>query len=135
VALIGIILLMGIVKKNAIMMIDFALEAERRQGMSPREAIVQASILRFRPIMMTTLAALFGAIPLAFESGTGSELRNPLGITIIGGLLLSQLLTLYTTPVIYLTMERLKTRFSRPRPVQTELDLPDQPEPSQRPAE
>ena len=135
VALIGIILLMGIVKKNAIMMIDFALEAERKQGMSPREAIVQASILRFRPIMMTTLAALFGAIPLAFESGTGSELRNPLGITIIGGLLLSQLLTLYTTPVIYLAMERLKTRFSRPRPVQTELDLPDQPEPSQRPAE
>src|SRR4029079_16899285 len=135
VALIGIILLMGIVKKNAIMMIDFALDAERKQGMSPREAIVQASILRFRPIMMTTLAALFGAIPLAFESGTGSELRNPLGITIIGGLRLSQLLTLYTTPVIYLTMERLKTRFSRPRPVQTELDLPDQPEPSQRPAE
>ena len=135
VALIGIVLLMGIVKKNAIMMIDFALEAERRQGMSPREAIVQASLLRFRPIMMTTLAALFGALPLAFESGTGSELRNPLGITIIGGLLLSQLLTLYTTPVIYLAMERLKTRFSRPRPVQTELDLPDQPEPSQRPAE
>src|SRR4029077_6010846 len=135
VALIGIILLMGIVKKNAIMMIDFALEAERRQGMSPREAIVQASILRFRPIMMTTLAALFGAIPLAVESGTGSEPRNPLGITIIGGLLLSQMLTLYTTPVIYLAMERLKTRFSRPRPLQTELDLPDQPEPSQRPAE
>jgi multidrug efflux pump len=135
VALIGIILLMGIVKKNAIMMIDFALEAERKQGMSPREAIVQASILRFRPIMMTTLAALFGAIPLAIESGTGSELRNPLGITIIGGLLLSQMLTLYTTPVIYLAMERLKTRFSRPGPLQTELDLPDQPEPSQRPAE
>ena len=98
VALIGIMLLMGIVKKNAIMMIDFAIEAER-SGMSPRQAIVQASLLRFRPIMMTTLAALFGAIPLAFESGTGSELRNPLGITIIGGLLLSQLLTLYTTPV------------------------------------
>jgi multidrug efflux pump len=135
VALIGIVLLMGIVKKNAIMMIDFALEAERNQGLSPRESIVQASLLRFRPIMMTTLAALFGAIPLAFESGTGSELRNPLGITIIGGLLLSQLLTLYTTPVVYLAMERLKTRLSRPAPRQTELELPDEPEPSQRPAE
>ncbi|HEY7662226.1 MAG TPA: efflux RND transporter permease subunit [Xanthobacteraceae bacterium] len=135
VALIGIVLLMGIVKKNAIMMIDFALEAERKQGLSPRESIVQASLLRFRPIMMTTLAALFGAIPLAFESGTGSELRNPLGITIIGGLLLSQLLTLYTTPVVYLAMERLKTRFARPAPRQAELDLPDRPEPSQRPAE
>jgi multidrug efflux pump len=116
IALIGIILLMGIVKKNAIMMIDFAIDAERGQGMSPRDAIVQASLLRFRPIMMTTLAALFGAIPLAVESGTGSELRNPLGITIIGGLLLSQLLTLYTTPVIYLMMERLKRRFTRSQP-------------------
>ncbi|AMN39375.1 efflux RND transporter permease subunit [Rhodoplanes sp. Z2-YC6860] len=112
IALIGIVLLMGIVKKNAIMMIDFALDAEREQGMSPRESIIQASLLRFRPIMMTTLAALFGAIPLAIESGTGAELRNPLGITIVGGLLLSQLLTLYTTPVIYLLMERLKQRFS-----------------------
>jgi multidrug efflux pump len=116
IALIGIVLLMGIVKKNAIMMIDFALEAERGQGMSPRDSIVQASLLRFRPIMMTTLAALFGAIPLAIESGTGSELRNPLGVTIIGGLLLSQLLTLYTTPVIYLAMERLKQRFNQPQP-------------------
>jgi multidrug efflux pump len=118
VALIGIVLLMGIVKKNAIMMIDFALEAERGQNLSPREAIVQASLLRFRPIMMTTLAALFGALPLALESGTGSELRNPLGITIIGGLLLSQLLTLYTTPVIYLTMERVRARLApaAPRP-------------------
>jgi multidrug efflux pump len=119
IALIGIVLLMGIVKKNAIMMIDFALEAERRHGMTPREAITQASLLRFRPIMMTTLAALFGALPLAFESGTGSELRFPLGVTIIGGLLLSQLLTLYTTPVIYLAMERLRVRMTRrspPRP-------------------
>jgi multidrug efflux pump len=108
VALIGIVLLMGIVKKNAIMMIDFAIDAEREQGLSPRESIVQASLLRFRPIMMTTLAALFGAIPLAFEQGTGSELRNPLGITIIGGLLLSQMLTLYTTPVIYLALDRVR---------------------------
>jgi multidrug efflux pump len=112
IALIGIVLLMGIVKKNAIMMIDFALDAERTGGLSPTEAIVQACLLRFRPIMMTTLAALFGALPLAIESGTGSELRFPLGITIIGGLLLSQLLTLYTTPVIYLLLDRLHRRVS-----------------------
>ena len=110
VALVGIVLLMGIVKKNAIMMIDFALEAERNEGLTPYDAIVRASLLRFRPIMMTTLAALFGALPLALQHGTGSELRIPLGITIIGGLLLSQLLTLYTTPVIYLGMEALRTR-------------------------
>jgi multidrug efflux pump len=110
VSLIGIVLLMGIVKKNAIMMIDFALEAERVEGKSPAESIVQACLLRFRPIMMTTMAALLGAIPLAFDAGTGAELRRPLGIAIVGGLLLSQFLTLYTTPVIYLFMERLRIR-------------------------
>jgi multidrug efflux pump len=113
IALIGIVLLMGIVKKNAILMIDFAIEAERREGLTPEESIVQAALLRFRPIMMTTLAALLGALPLALEAGTGSELRNPLGITIVGGLLLSQLLTLYTTPVIYLALERLRLRMQR----------------------
>ena len=113
IALIGIILLIGIVKKNAIMMIDFALEAERGEGKPPEEAIYQACLLRFRPIMMTTMAALLGGLPLALTSGTGSELRNPLGITIVGGLLLSQLLTLYTTPVVYLAFDRLGRRFSR----------------------
>ena len=115
IALIGIILLIGIVKKNAIMMIDFALEAERDQGMSPDQAIYQACLLRFRPIMMTTMAALLGGLPLALGSGTGSELRRPLGITIVGGLLLSQLLTLFTTPVIYLMMERLSRWLARLR--------------------
>lgn len=116
IGLIGIILLMGIVKKNAILMIDFALEAERRGGMSSYDAIVQACLLRFRPIMMTTLAALFGALPLAVESGTGAELRFPLGVSIIGGLLLSQVLTLYTTPVIYLALDRLNRRIERALP-------------------
>ena len=113
VALIGIILLIGIVKKNAIMMIDFALEAERVEHKSPEESIYQASLLRFRPIMMTTMAALLGGLPLALGGGTGSELRHPLGITIVGGLLLSQLLTLYTTPVVYLWFDRLGRRFSQ----------------------
>jgi len=113
IALIGIVLLIGIVKKNAIMMIDFALEAERKEGKTPLDAIYQACLLRFRPIMMTTMAALLGGLPLALGSGTGSELRRPLGITIVGGLLLSQLLTLYTTPVIYLWFDRLARRFSK----------------------
>jgi multidrug efflux pump len=120
-ALIGIILLIGIVKKNAIMMIDFALEAERKDGKPPHEAIYEACLLRFRPIMMTTFAALFGAIPLALGSGTGSELRRPLGITIVGGLLFSQLLTLYTTPVVYLWFDRLARALARvrsPRPAE-----------------
>jgi multidrug efflux pump len=113
IALIGIVLLIGIVKKNAIMMIDFALEAERVQGKPPREAIYQACLLRFRPIMMTTMAALLAGVPLAFGSGTGSELRRPLGITIIGGLIFSQALTLFTTPVIYLWFERLARKVSK----------------------
>jgi multidrug efflux pump len=112
VAIIGIILLIGIVKKNAIMMIDFALDAERHQGKSPREAIYQACLLRFRPILMTTMAAVLGALPLMLGTGAGSELRHPLGISIVGGLLLSQLLTLFTTPVIYLWFDRLAIRFS-----------------------
>jgi len=111
IALIGIILLIGIVKKNAIMMIDFALAAERIEGKGPRDAIFQACLLRFRPILMTTMAALFGAVPLAFGTGTGSELRQPLGITIIGGLIVSQMLTLYTTPVVYLYLDRMRVRW------------------------
>ena len=118
IALIGIILLIGIVKKNAIMMIDFALDAERTEGKRPEQAIYEAGLLRFRPIMMTTLAALFGALPLAMGAGVGSELRRPLGIAIVGGLVLSQLLTLYTTPVVYLALDRLAARFRRsPEPV------------------
>jgi multidrug efflux pump len=120
IALIGVILLIGIVKKNAIMMIDFALAAERGAAMPPAKAIYRACLLRFRPIMMTTMAALFGAIPLALGSGDGAELRQPLGISIVGGLIMSQLLTLYTTPVIYLYLDRARLwaarRGSRNRP-------------------
>jgi multidrug efflux pump len=112
IALIGIILLIGIVKKNAILMIDFAIDAERNQGMAPREAIYQACLLRFRPILMTTVAAIFGALPLMFGTGTGSELRHPLGVTIVGGLLVSQVLTLFTTPVIYLAFDRIAKRLA-----------------------
>jgi multidrug efflux pump len=112
IALIGVILLIGIVKKNAILMIDFALAAERLENKTSEEAIFQACILRFRPILMTTMAALFGALPLALGTGTGSELRRPLGVTIIGGLIVSQMLTLYTTPVVYLYLDRLRLRWA-----------------------
>jgi len=124
IALIGIILLIGIVQKNAIMMIDFALDAERREGKLPRDAIYQACLLRFRPILMTTMAALLGGLPLALGSGTGSELRQPLGISIVGGLIISQILTLYTTPVVYLAFSRLAGRLARHRvgnPVESEV--------------
>src|SRR5206468_11587415 len=112
---IGVVLLIGIVKKNGIMMVDFALEAERDEGLSPRDAIEQACLRRFRPIMMTTMAALLGGVPLALSGGAGSEMRRPLGITIVGGLMVSQLLTLYTTPVVYLYLDRLHLWFERAR--------------------
>jgi multidrug efflux pump len=115
ISIIGIILLIGIVKKNAIMMIDFALVAEREQGKTTTEAIFQACQLRFRPILMTTMAALFGALPLAFGTGTGSELRRPLGITIVGGLIVSQILTLYTTPVVYILFDWARLWFAANR--------------------
>jgi multidrug efflux pump len=124
IGMIGIILLIGIVKKNAIMMIDFALEAERVEGKSPLEAIREACLLRFRPIMMTTMAALLGGLPLALGVGTGSELRRPLGITIVGGLIVSQMLTLFTTPVVYLYLDRLRLRFARRTPVSREVPPP-----------
>jgi multidrug efflux pump len=113
IALIGVLLLIGIVKKNAILMIDFAIERQRRLGVSAGGAIYRACRLRFRPIMMTTMAAVCGAIPLALGSGDGAELRNPLGISIVGGLLVSQVLTLYTTPVVYVALDRLRARFAR----------------------
>ena len=129
VAIIGIILLIGIVKKNGIMMVDFALEAEREHGKSSTDAIYEASLLRFRPIMMTTMAALLGGLPLAFGSGFGSELRRPLGIAMVGGLLLSQVLTLYTTPVIYIFFDNFAKRFSK-KP-KASPNMPDVPPPDQ----
>jgi multidrug efflux pump subunit AcrB len=132
IALVGIILLIGIVKKNAILMIDFAIEAERDRKLAPAEAIFEAAVLRFRPILMTTLAALLGAVPLALGTGVGSELRKPLGIAIVGGLLLSQLLTLFTTPVVYLALDKLpgllrKARASLRRKPGPVLPLPEAP--------
>jgi multidrug efflux pump len=125
VAIIGIILLIGIVKKNAIMMIDFALDAERNEGKTPREAIYQACLLRFRPILMTTMAAVLGALPLMLGTGAGSELRHPLGISIVGGLLVSQILTLFTTPVIYLWFDRLAVRFAGRSPDASQASEPN----------
>jgi multidrug efflux pump subunit AcrB len=130
IAMIGILLLIGIVKKNAILMVDFALEAERTEGMRPRDAIYQACLLRFRPILMTTTAALFGALPLIISTGMGSELRRPLGIAIVGGLIFSQVLTLYTTPVVYLYFDWLREWWETRRrekfvPPQTVPGLPE----------
>jgi multidrug efflux pump len=128
IALIGVVLLIGIVKKNAIMMIDFALQAERAQGLSPADAIYEACLIRFRPIMMTTLAALLGAVPMILDNGAGSELRRPLGISIAGGLIVSQVLTLYTTPVVYLYLDRMRLWFGalwrRPGPARSVPGVP-----------
>jgi multidrug efflux pump len=124
IAIIGIILLIGIVKKNAIMMIDFALDAERNRGVDPETAIYEAALLRFRPILMTTLAALFGAVPLMLATGSGAELRQPLGLVMVGGLLVSQILTLFTTPVIYLYFDRLGRRWAR-KPGSARLEQAD----------
>jgi multidrug efflux pump len=127
IAIIGIILLIGIVKKNAILMIDFALDAEREEGLAPRDAIYKASLLRFRPILMTTMAAMLGALPLMISWGVGSELRHPLGIAMVGGLIFSQLLTLFTTPVIYLYFDRLATRWGKKtRPIEGEGPSPEE---------
>ena len=125
VAIIGIILLIGIVKKNGIMMVDFALEAERSHGMNATDAIYQASLLRFRPILMTTMAALLSGIPLAFGSGIGSELRKPLGVAMVGGLIFSQVLTLYTTPVIYIFFDNLGARFTHKKQSKTTIAQPE----------
>ncbi|MEO6959856.1 MAG: efflux RND transporter permease subunit, partial [Burkholderiaceae bacterium] len=121
IALLGVFLLIGIVKKNAIMMVDFALQAERKHNLSSRDAIYQACLARFRPIMMTTASALFGALPLVLATGAGVELRQPLGLTIVGGLILSQMLTLYTTPVVYLYLDRFRLWANRKRGRETRL--------------
>jgi len=125
ISLIGIILLIGIVKKNAIMMIDFAIEAERREGLAPPAAILKACMLRFRPITMTTMAAMLGGLPLALGQGEGAEMRRPLGVAIVGGLMFSQLLTLYTTPVVYLYFDRTRTRWAEARGRKATAAVPD----------